>query len=69
MNRLINRQVRKPLAEAILRGELENGDTARVRLNERGDGLEVVAVKAPKEEGSGEQHGGEGERRELEEAS
>ncbi|GAA6037419.1 hypothetical protein JCM8097_008562 [Rhodosporidiobolus ruineniae] len=50
LTRLINRQVRKPLAEAILRGELENGDTARVRLNAAGDGLEVVAQKAEKHE-------------------
>ncbi|GAA5886607.1 hypothetical protein JCM6882_005831 [Rhodosporidiobolus microsporus] len=64
LNRLINREVRKPLAESILRGELENGDTARVRLNERGDGLEVVAVKAPVEDSEAQ----EGEKRVLEEA-
>jgi ATP-dependent Clp protease ATP-binding subunit ClpB len=46
LNRLIDRQVRRPLAEAILKGELENGDTARVRLDAKGDGLEVVPVKA-----------------------
>ncbi|KPV71691.1 uncharacterized protein RHOBADRAFT_49052 [Rhodotorula graminis WP1] len=40
LNRLINREVRKPLAEAILRGELANGDTARVGLNAQGSGLE-----------------------------
>lgn len=44
--------MRRPLAEAILRGELESGDTARVRLDEKGDGLEVVAIKAAKEEES-----------------
>ncbi|GAA5999143.1 ATP-dependent Clp protease ATP-binding subunit [Rhodotorula paludigena] len=43
--RLINREVRKPLAEAILRGELGNGDTARVRLNAAGTGLEVLRVR------------------------
>lgn len=43
--RLINREVRKPLAEAILRGELGNGDTARVRLNAAGTGLEVLPVR------------------------
>ncbi|GAA6017225.1 hypothetical protein JCM10207_002576 [Rhodosporidiobolus poonsookiae] len=48
LNRLVNRQVRRPLAEAILRGELENGDTARVRLNAQGDGIEVVPIKAEK---------------------
>jgi len=48
---LVDRQVRRPLAESILKGELENGDTARVRLNAKGDGLEVVAVKAEKEAG------------------
>lgn len=46
LNRCINREVRKPLAEAILRGELANGDTARVRLNADGSGLEVVPVHA-----------------------
>ncbi|GAA5872762.1 hypothetical protein JCM8547_006335 [Rhodosporidiobolus lusitaniae] len=49
LNRLINREIRRPLAEAILRGELESGDTARVRLNREGDGLEVVPIKAQKE--------------------
>ncbi|GAA5825365.1 hypothetical protein JCM11251_006951 [Rhodosporidiobolus azoricus] len=68
LNRLINRQVRKPLAEAILKGELENGDTARVRLNGQGDGLEVVAVKAQKEEQSPTAAQVKGENRELEEA-
>lgn len=49
LNRLINRQIRKPLAEAILRGELSNGDTARIRLDANGDGLEVVPIHLNKE--------------------
>ncbi|BGP09840.1 chaperone ATPase hsp78 [Rhodotorula toruloides] len=46
LNRLISTHVRRPLAEAILRGELGNGDTARVRLNRDGSGLEVVPIRA-----------------------
>ncbi|GAA5991587.1 hypothetical protein JCM11641_004014 [Rhodosporidiobolus odoratus] len=58
LTRLINREVRKPLAEAILRGELESGDTARVRLDVEGKGLEVEVEKAEKEgeaEGEGKE--------------
>ncbi|GAA5971845.1 hypothetical protein JCM21900_002975 [Sporobolomyces salmonicolor] len=47
LNRLINKQVRTPLASAILRGTIRNGDTARVRLNQKGDGLEVVELHEP----------------------
>ncbi|GAA5903138.1 hypothetical protein JCM8208_000462 [Rhodotorula glutinis] len=63
LNRLINREVRKPLAEAILRGELANGDTARVGLNAQGSGLEVTAVRAsePEETAAGSRSEGEGE--------
>ncbi|GAA5881025.1 hypothetical protein JCM16303_004640 [Sporobolomyces ruberrimus] len=45
LNRLINKQVRTPLASAILKGTLQNGDEAVIRLNSRGDGLEVVEVR------------------------
>ncbi|GAA5940729.1 hypothetical protein JCM3775_004881 [Rhodotorula graminis] len=61
LNRLINREVRKPLAEAILRGELVNGDTARVGLNAQGSGLEVTAVRASEPEEKAAGPGGEGE--------
>ncbi|BGP41840.1 chaperone ATPase hsp78 [Rhodotorula kratochvilovae] len=50
LNRLISREVRRPLSEAIIRGELASGDTARVRLNAEGTGLEVVPVHANKPE-------------------
>jgi ATP-dependent Clp protease ATP-binding subunit ClpB len=46
LNRLVNKAVRQPLASAILRGTIRDGDFARVRLNERGDGIEVVDVHA-----------------------
>ncbi|GAA5847957.1 hypothetical protein JCM9279_003509 [Rhodotorula babjevae] len=61
LNRCINREVRKPLAEAILRGELANGDTARVRLNAQGSGLEVTAVRAREPEETAASAGGAGE--------
>ncbi|GAA5934713.1 hypothetical protein JCM10213_007842 [Rhodosporidiobolus nylandii] len=48
LTRLVDRQVRRPLAELLLKGELESGDTARVRLDAEGSGLEVVPVKATK---------------------
>ncbi|GAA5977592.1 hypothetical protein JCM10908_005033 [Rhodotorula pacifica] len=50
LNRLINREIRKPLSEVILRGELTNGDTARIRLNAEGNGLEVVPIHVAKPE-------------------
>jgi ATP-dependent Clp protease ATP-binding subunit ClpB len=44
LNRLISKEVRTPLASAILKGTLRNGDEAVVKLNSRGDGLEVAEV-------------------------
>ena len=44
LNRLINKQVRTPLSSALLSGALRNGDEALIKINEKGDGLEVVAV-------------------------
>lgn len=44
LNRLINKQVRTPLASALLRGTIRNGDEAVIKLNSKGDGLEVVEV-------------------------
>lgn len=50
LNRLINREIRKPLSEVILRGELTNGDTARIALKADGSGLEVVPIHVAKPE-------------------
>ncbi|GAA6053962.1 hypothetical protein JCM3770_004643 [Rhodotorula araucariae] len=50
LNRVISREVRKPLSELIIRGELASSDTARVRLNAAGSGLEVVPIHANKPE-------------------
>lgn len=47
LNRLINKQVRTPLAAAILQGTIRNGDEAVVELNENRDGLRVVGVHEP----------------------
>lgn len=44
LNRLINKQVRTPLSSALLSGRLRNEDEAVIRLNGKGDGLEVVPV-------------------------
>lgn len=51
LNRLINREVRQPLARAILRGTVRDGDVARVRLNAEGTALEVVDVHESELEG------------------
>lgn len=53
LNRLISREIRKPLSEAILRGELANGDTAILKLRPDGEGIEVVPVKAAEDRGAG----------------
>ncbi|KAK4049850.1 chaperone ATPase hsp78 [Microbotryomycetes sp. JL201] len=47
LNRLIAKQVRQPLASALLKGTIRDGDVARVRLNSAGDALEVVDVHEP----------------------
>ena len=47
LNRLINKEVRTPLASALLRGTLRNGDEAVIKLNSKGDGLEVVEIHEP----------------------
>ncbi|GAA6016210.1 hypothetical protein JCM11491_003770 [Sporobolomyces phaffii] len=44
LQRLVSKQVRTPLASAILRGTLRNGDEAVIQLNSQGDGLEVAEV-------------------------
>ncbi|KAM0747652.1 P-loop containing nucleoside triphosphate hydrolase protein [Meredithblackwellia eburnea MCA 4105] len=60
INRLINKQIRQPLASALLRGTIRDGDVARVRLNADGTGLEVVDIHEPettiKDEGKDEGH-------------
>ena len=43
-------EIRKPLSEVILRGELTNGDTARIALKADGSGLEVVPIHVAKPE-------------------
>lgn len=47
LNRLIGKQVRQPLAAALLKGTIRDGDVARVRLNAAGTALEVVDVHEP----------------------
>ena len=45
MARLIQNELKKPLAEAILFGELKDG--GRVRLGVRGDALHIEVLAAP----------------------
>ncbi|KAK4050193.1 chaperone ATPase hsp78 [Microbotryomycetes sp. JL221] len=47
LNRLIAKQVRQPLASALLKGTIRDGDVARVRLNDKGNALEVVPIHEP----------------------
>lgn len=54
LNRLVNRAVRQPLAAAILKGTIRDGDVARIRLDREGKGLEVVDVHPPELAQSGE---------------
>lgn len=41
LNRLISKQIGNGLADKIIRGELKTGDRASVKINEKGDGLDV----------------------------
>jgi ATP-dependent Clp protease ATP-binding subunit ClpB len=41
LNRLIAKQIGNGLADKIIRGELKTGDTAVVKINDAGDGLDV----------------------------
>jgi ATP-dependent Clp protease ATP-binding subunit ClpB len=43
LNRLIAKQIGNGLADKIIRGEVKTGDHAVVRINEGGDGLDIVA--------------------------
>ncbi|KAK4703821.1 hypothetical protein P7C70_g2386, partial [Phenoliferia sp. Uapishka_3] len=47
INRLVNKQIRQPLAGHLLRGTIKDGDIARVRLNAAGTGVEVVGLHEP----------------------
>ena len=47
MARLIQNELKKPLAEKILFGELHDGGTVRVEVEEGGAKLRLVVVPAP----------------------
>ncbi|GAA5914041.1 ATP-dependent Clp protease ATP-binding subunit [Sporobolomyces salmoneus] len=47
LNRLVDKEIRTRLANALLKGTLRNGDEAVIKLNANGDGLEVVDVHEP----------------------
>ena len=42
MNRLISKQIGNGLADKIIRGQIKTGDKAIVKINEKGDGLEIT---------------------------
>lgn len=46
LNRLISKQVGNNLADRLIRGSIKSGDTAKVAINQVGDGLEVLAPEA-----------------------
>jgi len=46
MARLVQNQLKKPLAEKILFGELQEGGTVRVEVDEEKDALRLVVVPA-----------------------
>ncbi|RDW94481.1 putative chaperonin ClpB [Coleophoma crateriformis] len=46
LNRLIAKQIGNGLADKIIRGEIKTGDTAIVRINEKGDGLDVGTAES-----------------------
>ena len=48
LNRVIAKSVRQPLASALLRGTIRNGDTAKVELE--GERLKVVELHEPEED-------------------
>ncbi|CZR61158.1 probable chaperonin ClpB [Phialocephala subalpina] len=41
LNRLISKEIGNGLADKIIRGELKSGETAVVKINKNGDGLEI----------------------------
>jgi ATP-dependent Clp protease ATP-binding subunit ClpB len=41
LNRLISKEISNGLADKIIRGQVKAGDEAHVRINKKGDGLEV----------------------------
>lgn len=46
LNRLINKKLLNPLAVRLICGEIRDNELARIRVNEFGDGLEVLANRA-----------------------
>ena len=44
MNRLIQDEIKKPLAEQILFGDLVNGGTVSIRLTKDKQGIELITV-------------------------
>jgi ATP-dependent Clp protease ATP-binding subunit ClpB len=46
LNRLIAKQIGNGLADKIIRGELKTGETAVVKINKNGDGLDVSPMSA-----------------------
>ncbi|CAD6446624.1 26272a39-9749-4550-859f-6a845590b488 [Sclerotinia trifoliorum] len=46
LNRLISKEIGNGLADKIIRGELKTGETAVVKINAEGDGLDVRSVGA-----------------------
>lgn len=53
LNRVIAKEVRKPLAKALLTGVIRDGDEAVVRVKEDGTGLEVQELHEPMSEVKG----------------
>lgn len=45
LNRLIAKQIGNGLSDKIIRGLIKGGDTAVVKINEKGDGLDVAAAE------------------------
>ena len=52
MNRLIQDEIKKPLANMILFGDLVNGGTVSVRLNADKDAIELVTIGATELDGA-----------------
>jgi ATP-dependent Clp protease ATP-binding subunit ClpA len=52
MNRLIQDEIKKPLANMILFGDLVNGGTVSVRLNADKDAIELVTIGATEPDGA-----------------
>lgn len=46
LNRLISKEIGNGLADKIIRGELKSGETAVVKINNDGDGLDIGAAES-----------------------